>query len=158
MPVRFPQVSGANLARKQLNLPQDFNGQANILLIAFHQWQQGEVDTWVPTAQELEATYPGVRYYELPTIRSMNRLVRAFINGGMRAGIPDRLARERTITLYLDKDAFRQALELSDEDHIHVLLLDGQGVVRWRARGVLSADKARALEDRLGQLAGEAEQ
>ena len=130
MTVRFPQVSGANLARKRLNLPRDFEGQANILLVAFQQWQQGEVNTWVPTVQKLESAYPGVRYYELPTIRPLNRLVQAFINSGMRAGIPDRLARERTITLYLDKDEFRQALQLPHEDHIYVLLLDHQGQVR----------------------------
>jgi len=158
MTVRFPQIAGANLARKRLTLPQDFEGQANILLIAFQQWQQGEVNTWVPTVQKLEAAYPGVRYYELPTIRPLNRLVQAFINGGMRAGIPDRLARERTITLYLDKDAFRRALELGDEDHIHVLLLDGEGQVRWRARGLLSADTARALEDQLRELVAETEE
>lgn len=151
MAVQFPQASGANLERKRLALPQDFEGQINVLFVAFQQWQQGEVNTWVPTARQLEAAYPDVRYYELPTIRPLNRLVQAFINSGMRAGIPDRLARARTITLYLDKDAFRKALDMPDEEHIYVLLLDGGGQVVWRERGPFSPEKGAELERELAE-------
>jgi hypothetical protein len=156
MAVRFPQVSGANLDRKRLALPQDFEGHVNILLIAFQQWQQGEVNTWIPAVQQLEAAHPSVRYYELPTIRNLNRLAQAFINGGMRAGIPDRLARVRTITLYLDKETFRQALDLPDEEHIHVLLIDADGQVLWRERGLFTPAKGAALEAQLAQALAEA--
>ncbi len=37
------------------------------------------------------------------------------LNEGMRAGIPERATRAHTITLYLDKAAFRQALAIPDE-------------------------------------------
>jgi hypothetical protein len=155
--VRFPRVSGSNLNRKRLNLPQDLEGRLNVVLVAFQQWQQGEVNTWVPAAQQLEAAHPGVRYYELPTIRRLNRLARAFIDGGMRGGIPDRLARERTITLYLDKESFRQALDMPDEEHIYVLLVDAQGQVLWRERGVFTPDKQAALESRVQEALNEGE-
>jgi hypothetical protein len=67
----------------------------------------------------------------------------------MRSGIPDRLARERTITLYLDKAPFRQALDMPDEEHIYVLLIDHSGKVLWRERGVYEPDKGAALEGAL---------
>jgi predicted transcriptional regulator len=63
----------------------------------------------------------------------------------MRAGIPDPVARERTITLYLDKSAFRQALRLLHEDDIHVLLLDRQGRVLWSAEGAFTPEKGESL-------------
>ena len=50
MTAQFPQVSAVNLARKRLNLPQDLEGRINIVFVAFQQWQQGEVDTWISTA------------------------------------------------------------------------------------------------------------
>ena len=152
MDAQFPQVSGVNLERKRLSLPQDFEGQANILFVAFQQWQQREVNTWIPKAKELETTHSDIRYYELPTIRPLNRLAQAFINSGMRAGIPDRLARQRTITLYLKKDAFRRALDLPDEDHIYVLLIGADGRVLWRERGVYSPAKAEGLERQIAQV------
>jgi hypothetical protein len=143
--MQFPTVSGSNLQRNKLTLPQDFQGELNLVLIAFHQWQQRQVDTWIPFARQLEKDHPAVRYYELPTIQRLNTLARTFINEGMRAGIPDLVARERTITLYLDKKAFREALQLPGEDDIHVLLLDRQGRVLWRAEGAFTPDKGESL-------------
>jgi hypothetical protein len=142
---QFPTVSGSNLQRTKLTLPQDFQGDRNLVLIAFQQWQQTQVDTWIPFARQLEEIYPAVRYYELPTIQRLNTLARTFINEGMRAGIPDLVARERTITLYLDKKAFREALQLPAEDDIYVLLLDQQGRVLWRAEGAYTPDKGESL-------------
>ena len=142
---QFPTVSGSNLQRAKLTLPQDFQGERNLVLIAFQQWQQTQVDTWIPFARQLEETYPAVRYYELPTIQRLNTLARTFINEGMRAGIPDPVARERTITLYVDKNAFKQALQLPREDDIYVLLLDREGRVLWRAEGSLTQEKGESL-------------
>jgi hypothetical protein len=143
--MQFPSVTGANLQRKRLALPQDLKGELNLLLIAFQQWQQTQVDTWIPFARQLEETHSGVRYYELPTIRRLNALARTFINEGMRAGIPDPVARERTITLYLDKNAFREAIQLPGEDDIYVLLLNRQGRVLWRAEGAFTPEKGESL-------------
>ena len=108
--MKFPTATGSNLQRSKLTLPADFGGELNITLIAFEQWQQNTVNTWLPFVEQLEQRYDGVRYYELPVIRRMNFFARTFINEGMRAGIPNAKARDRTITLYLDKQAFRQAL------------------------------------------------
>jgi hypothetical protein len=144
--MQFPTVTGSNLLREKRSLPGDFEGELNLVFVAFQQWHQREVDTWIPFARQLERTHPQVRYYELPTIRRLNVLSRTFINEGMRAGIPDPVARERTITLYVDKDRFRQALQLPTEDHISVLLLDRQGTVLWRAEGLFASEKAESLE------------
>jgi hypothetical protein len=143
--MQFPTVTGKNLERQTLTLPEGFRGDRNLVFIAFQQWQQRQVDSWLPFARQLEASHPEVRYYELPTIQMRNRLARTFINEGMRAGIPDPVARERTITLYVDKSAFRQALRLPREDEIYVLLLDGQGQVQWQAEGAFSQEKGDSL-------------
>lgn len=143
--MRFPTVRGSNLQREKLTLPQDLQGEQNLVLIAFQQWHQRQVDTWIPFARELEARHPGLRYYELPTIASRNVLAQTFINEGMRAGIRDAVARERTITLYLDKRAFRQALQLPGEEDISVLLLDRQGQVLWRAEGAFTPEAGASL-------------
>ena len=59
--------------------------------------------------------------------------------------IPDPAARARTITLYLDKERFRQALGLPDEEHIYLLLIDRDGRVHWQTRGPYSPEKASPL-------------
>lgn len=75
----------------------------------------------------------------------MNILARTFVNEGMRAGIPDPTARERTITLYLDKPAFRETLDLPTEDDVYVLLVNRRGEVLWRAQGAFTPEKGRGL-------------
>ena len=86
--MQFPIVTGFNLQRKKLTLPQDFKGSVNLIFIAFQQWQQKQVDTWVPYAQQLEQVYDGLLYYELPTIRKLNLFSRTLINEGMGQVFP----------------------------------------------------------------------
>lgn len=144
--MKFPGVTGANLLRQKITLPGDLQGELNILFIAFQQWHQAWVDSWVPTARQLEQAFPGVQFYELPVIWKMNRFSQTFINEGMRAGIPNQTTRQKTITLYTDKVAFRQALDLPNEESIYVLVVDRQGNVLWRTEGAYSEEKGEALK------------
>lgn len=144
--MKLPTVRGANLLRQTLEFPASFTGELNLVFVAFQQWQQREVDSWVPLAEKLHQSLPRLQYYEFPTIQSMNFLARTFINEGMRAGIPNRETRARTITLYLDKKAFRSALDIPDEAHIHVFLFDADGNVLWRTTGAFTEEKGEALE------------
>ncbi len=155
--MKLPNVTGSNLLRQKVELPADLQGKTNLLFIAFSQWQQMEVDTWVPLAQELEQTHPGFHFYELPTIQRRNVLSQAFINEGMRAGIPDRATRERTITLYIDKQAFQRALNMSDEDHIYILLVDQAGNILWQARGANTVQNGASLRQAIAEFHLQAE-
>jgi hypothetical protein len=141
----FPIVSGTNLDRQEFEFPRDFAGEYNLVIIPFQQKQQLDVNTWIPAAQELERTTPGLVYYELPTIYELPKLSRTFINEGMRAGIPDQTARERTITLYLDKDKFKAALEIQSEEIITLVLVNRQGDLLWRGEGRYSEEKIQDL-------------
>lgn len=143
--MKFPNVEGVNLLRQRVSLPGDLRGEINLVFVPFHQWHQALVDSWLPFARQLEQDHPGLCYYELPTIQRMNKLYQTFINEGMRAGIPNSLTRERTITLYLDKQAFRRALNLASEQDIYVLLIDRQGNVLHRAQGIFTPEKGSAL-------------
>jgi len=138
--MKFPTVTGSNLLRQKLTLPDDFLGELRLLFVAFEQWHQMEVDSWIPFAKELEQQTDGLFYYELPTIKKMTIFSKTFINEGMRAGIPNPTSRERTITLYLDKAAFRRNLDMPDEDHIYILLIDHDGEVLFRARGPYTSE------------------
>jgi hypothetical protein len=141
----FPTASGSNLLREKLHLPQDFQGKLNLLFIPFEQWQQIEVDSWMALAEDLEAHIDDLVYYELPTIQTRNSFYKMFINEGMRAGIPNPKTRERTITLYLDKANFRADMDMTDEEHIYVLVVDRQGKEFFRTRGPYSPEGEAAL-------------
>jgi hypothetical protein len=90
---RFPRLIASNLEKRTFTLPDDFEGSRNLLLVAFQREQQQQVDTWLREMKQFEGLDPEFRYYELPTIQSPNRLVRWFIDTGMRRDIPDKKAR-----------------------------------------------------------------
>lgn len=144
--LRFPTVTSENLEGKTFTLPHDFGGERNVVFIAFLREQQEDVDTWVPFVKPLVARTPRTEFYEIPTIYRMVAPMRWMLNRGMRAGIDDRSARDRTITLYLDKTPFKQALGITSEKSIQVLVVDREGNVLWRTMGPFSADKGRELE------------
>jgi len=150
--MKFPQVKASNLSGREYTLPAGFEGDLNVVALAFQMWHQNEVDTWMPLLEQVERRAPVVRAYELPVLRSMNRLSQWMIDQGMRGGIPNHDTRARTITLYLDKKSFRQALDLPDEDHIYVLLVDRAGQVHWQGRGPYSPEKAEALMAAVEQM------
>ena len=149
--MKLPNVQGANLARQTLKFPKDFSGALNLVFVAFQQWQQNDVNGWVPQAEELLQTTPAFEYYEFPTIQRMNFLARTFINEGMRAGIPNKATRRRTITLYIDKRPFKQALNITTEDQIWVFLFDKQGNVLWHTSGPFTPEKGAELEAAVSQ-------
>lgn len=143
--VTFPEVSGKNLKRKTLSFPKDFPAKYNLVLMAFYRHQQLDVNTWLPYADQLEDEYPDLKYVELPVIYEMGRIRQFLLNEGMRAGIPNQKARERTITLYLDKSQFLKQLGIDSEDEIQIMLVTEDGEVLWRETGIFSSEKASAL-------------
>ena len=147
----FPRVWGANLERRPFTLPDDLEGARNLVMIAFKREQQFEIDTWIPLARHLAQDHPDFRYYELPTISRNVPLARWWLDGAMRAGIPDVVARQATITLYVDKAAFREALHLPSEGTIYALLVERSGRVLWRAEGGATPEKERELRRMLGE-------
>lgn len=150
---RFPRVEGSNLEGRRFTLPSDFEGALNVVLVAFEREQQADVDSWTPFLDTLRKDRSDLRVYELPTLGRGYRLMRSFIDGGMRRGIPDAKVRAATITLYIDKRAFRESLGLGSEDRIYLLLVDRQGRVAWRGSGPfdarLAADLARRMREPL---------
>jgi hypothetical protein len=143
--LHFPIVSGFNLNRQEFKFPSDFSGEYNLVIVPFKQQQQAVVNTWIPSFQEIEASFPGFIYYELPTIYEMTLLSRTFVNEGMRAGIPDEIARQRTVTLYLNKEKFKSALGITTEDDVYLFLVNQHGDILWRATGEYSPEKANNL-------------
>ena len=135
MEVRFPQVEGSSLCGTPHRLPGTLAGDVNLLLIAFRQWQQSDVDTWVPVAEELAEHTPGFRAYELPVISQVYRPVSGFIDGGMRGGIPDQDVREATITLYINRKQFLDDLEITAVNAIVPMLVTRDGEILWRTTG-----------------------
>lgn len=150
--MRFPDVTGRNLEGREFNLPADFAGGRSIVLVAFRQRQQREVDSWMPELSALRAADAGLEVYEIPTLSSGWTPLRGWIDGGMARGITDQAVREVTVTLYINKRPFKEALGITSEGTIHVLLLDGDGRVTFRTTGPATPEHIAALRRALAPV------
>src|SRR5512139_1815515 len=116
----FPELEVTSLDGRRLRLPADLDGPT-ILILAFERHQQAEVDDWIEELQAAGCPYPIV---EVPTIGTRYRLFRPFIDGGMRAGIPDPVVRARTLTVYTDVGRVLAGLGLRSTRHVVVALAE----------------------------------
>ncbi|MFZ0663656.1 MAG: hypothetical protein WAM66_13255 [Acidobacteriaceae bacterium] len=144
-PATFPSLTSYNLAKAKLNLPEDFAGKIDLLLISFRPEQQDQINTWMPTAQGLQHTNFNFRWYQLPVSDRETFVFRWWDNSSMRSDYTDPEIWPWIVPLYVDKKHFRHSLNIPAEHQITVLLIDKQGKVLWRAEGPLTTEKRNSL-------------
>ncbi|MFX1470390.1 MAG: hypothetical protein ACFFB8_17240 [Promethearchaeota archaeon] len=147
----FPEVIGQNLEFEKFNLPYNLAGKLNLVIIPFRRWHQDLVDQWSFYLNSLEEKYSNFKYYEIPTLNRGYKVMKFMIEGGMRAGIPDKKVRERTITIYVNKSQFKKELEIQTEDTIHLFLINKKGEIIWHTEGQFNLNKTKALENILSK-------
>jgi len=141
----FPPITSYSLDKARLNLPGDFAGQFDLLLISFQPEQQTQIDTWMPLAQALQHTNFNFRWYRMPVSSRENFIFRWWQDSSMRSDETDPETWPWIVPLYVDKDAFRNSLQIPNEHQIAVLLVDKQGKVLWNTSGPLTPDKRTSL-------------
>jgi hypothetical protein len=149
---RFPQVTVADLEGTSRSLPNDFRADVTLLLLAFEGNQQPDVDTWLSSFPTLLAVTPALDFVEMPVIERSSGPFRAFVNNGMRSGITDVKARQRTWTLFTDRPAFLQHVGLSDLKQIHALLVTRQGEILWGEHGAAAPERVLRMQAALEKV------
>ena len=147
----FPRVRARNLEGVDVELPDGFAGDRNIVVVAFQRQHQRLVDSWVPWFDEQATDDPALRFYELPTIGRIWAPARNFIDGGMAAAIRDPVILRRTLTIYGDVNRVTRPLGIDDRSTITVLLVDASGHVLWQGRGGFDVSLAAELETVLAE-------
>lgn len=141
----FPELSVRDLEGLSSILPDDLPAGPRVLIVAFQRWHQSLVDTWVPVLEAFERDDPDLSVWEVPALSRTYSLARFYIDGGMRAGIPDPDAREHTLTAYTDLTALAEKLELPNLETIYVFLLATDGEMVWRGEGGATNESVAAL-------------
>lgn len=142
---QFPAVQAASLDDTRFNLPQNFGGQVNLVVISFAREQQQTVDSWLPAARQIEATHNQFRYYELPTMSRQDILYRWWFDAALRSNTTDKDLRSRILTAYVNKHKFRRSLHIPNDKKVVEVLIDQSGRVLWRTDGPYTEQKKQAL-------------
>jgi hypothetical protein len=147
--MRFPNIAARDLERTDYTLPDDLPGSWRLVLMPFKRWQQIVVGAWIDALAPLMDAHPELTVWEVPTLSSAWTPARGYVDGGMRAGIPDVDVRRHTLTAYTPLNQIAKALAIPGFDEVQVFLLDSTGEIVWRSAGEPDPQKAIALADAL---------
>lgn len=145
----FPKVSGLDLTGEKRVLPDDFKTSKMLLVVAYLQKQQPDVDAWFPHIKSMMEEHGDLEYFELPTIAELAAPIRSVIYNGMRGGIKDEWMRKHVVTLHLEKELFNKHLDVSDENQIYVYLVEQDGKIVKRWDGLYSEEKLAEIKAEL---------
>lgn len=144
---RFPAVAGEALDGTSFAAPRDLAGGRTVALIAFGLDQRAELESWVPFLDALAR--PGTVRVRLFIPLGVPKLLRGSTVAAMKAAVTQPELRASTIPLFVDVDAFCDALAIVDRKHLNVLLIEPDGSVRWRGSGPFGETVRAALTERL---------
>ncbi len=125
----FPSVTGEDLNKKVVRLPEDLRGTPALLLVGYVQKTQFDLDRWAVGLLQAGFPHPIV---EVPTIPGLvPSLIKNTIDDGMRSGIPQE-DWHAVVTLYGDAaDPVSKLTGTTGPRNGRILLLDAQGKVAW---------------------------
>lgn len=145
MRTRIGRFESTTLAGRDLVVPDGLSGPT-LLLFAYRQHQQRDVDTWIRAVRPDD----GIRVLEVPVLGRRWLPGRRFIDGGMASNM-DAATREQTMCVYTDVAGFRRDVLGVTSSQVLATLVDAEGGIRWRALGPASdrgrADLASAVAD-----------
>ncbi len=148
----FPTVHARTLADREVEFPAEVRGTVGLLFVAFAQDAQRQINSWMPLLTNYLSSKE-VSYYELPMMEDAYRSAAAFIDGGMRRGVPPRL-HDRTATYYGSLDAVFAALEITDNSKAYLFVLDRDGRIVFRVSDMATDDGVAKVTEVVNKLLG----
>lgn len=126
--VTFPSVEGRALSGERVAVPAAYRGAPVILIVAYRQNSQFDVDRWVLGMLQAGIT---ARIVELPTITGIvPGVISEAIDSGMRSGIPNE-DWPSVVTVYDDADKVVKVLGDTNPVPARVLVLNARGEIEW---------------------------
>jgi hypothetical protein len=144
----FPTEAIADLNGRTLKFPSEFPGEKTIVLVAFVQQQQTDIDAWVEALKLKEKNAPA--WIELPTVADMGPGFRKFLDGAMQSGIKKTDDRARVFTLYTDVAGFCRKMGMPSTKTVYALVVDRKGKVLASVAGRPTAQGITRIQTAIG--------
>jgi hypothetical protein len=139
----FPTITTNDLNGRAATFPRDFPGQRTLVLIAYEQEQQKQLDVWIDKLELKKSDAPA--WIEMPVIEDYGSIWRGAVDAGMRSGIVKEVDRARVFTVYASRVAFRASLKLPATGDVSLLWVERDGTIRHRVDGTFTDQKAAEL-------------
>jgi hypothetical protein len=147
----FPGLKGEYLTGRTAVLPDAATGRIALLAFGFTYDSRFAVEAFIAPYRKEFGGNAEVTFFEIPMIGGMARLGKWFIDSGMRKGTPKQ-DHENVITVYGGVDPWKQRLGYKAPKDAYLVLLDRNGVVRWRYNGLFDEGAYARLSENVRDL------
>jgi hypothetical protein len=131
---RIPATHGTSFAGAQVTLRDDLRGRVGVLVLGFSKSSGDICKGW---GQRLAETYRDSRevtYYQMPVLESVPKLIRGMVTKSIRSGVPE-AEQAHFLPTFSDEAEWRKVARYANSDDAYVLVVDGEGRVRWQTSG-----------------------
>ena len=136
-PVSIPALRGTTFAGETVVLPDALRGRSGVLIVGFSQASREQVAAWGHRLQDDPQRPAGLEFYEMPVVASVPKLLRGWVLKKIKESVSAK--GQAHFLPVMDHEAeWKRAAGFSKPDDAYLLVVDGNGVVRWRAEGALT--------------------
>lgn len=139
----LPAFTGDDLAGRKVTLPDAARGRVTLIAFGFTYDSREPVEAWTAHARSVWGGESQFTWYQVPMIGGLARLAKPFITGGMRKQTEPRY-RPNAVVVFGGTGPWKARLGVGDERWAYLVLLDRDGIIRWRHAG--SYDPAAAAD------------
>lgn len=136
--LRFPNAKGESRDKKSVPLPREFQGELNLILVAFSPDQALQFASWQKSTQSLRSSYRGLRLYELLVLDQKDAKKQTSDQGGSGTA--------NLLTVFTDRKRFRNSLKIDSDGTTIALLVNSKNRVVWRSSGEATPEKGAELQ------------
>jgi hypothetical protein len=146
----LPSLSSETMSGKRIELPAADAGRVRVLVFSFSREAGSDSHLWDDRlAKESLASVS----YRVIVLESVPRLFRGMAVAGIKSSMP-RTLWDRTVLMYKDEAVWKQRLAVANDKHAYLLLIDGEGRVRWTGSQPFSERAFTELKEALARASG----
>ena len=148
---RIPTTHGTAFAGNQVTLPGDLRGRVGVLVIGFSKNSGDVCKGW---GQRLAANYGeshDVLYYQMPVLEGVPKLIRGMVVKSIKSGVPE-AEQPHLVPVFSGEAEWQKVARYAGADDAYVLVVDGEGRVRWQTSGKATDAGFAALKQQVEML------
>jgi hypothetical protein len=146
-------LSTGDMLGEEMTVPADLGDGLKLIVVAYDDGQQPDVDGWLEPLESLNADFPELRGYYIPLLPKSAADAAVPIIWGMYLGAGSDENRERTVVVFTDVEEFNRLVAIDRVDEVRLFLLGDDDVILWEAAGAYSVETLTGLQSALEDIA-----
>ncbi len=154
--VRIPNFQGTTFAGQSVSLPGQLKGKIGVLVLGFSKRSGDVCKGWGQHLAENYRDSHDVMYFQMPVLESVPKLIRGMVVKSIKSGVPE-AEQPHFLPVFSQEAEWRTIARYSNADDAYILVVDGEGRVRWQTSGKVTDAGFAALKQQVETVRTQAE-